>query len=91
MLEHPRTKMIMVITVVGAQRPWEGTGIRVHASAAHWCLCTMKLPSITAAAPRTLHGHYLLAGVQAGAGVGKQRQGCGDEWSNARYLLQIVE
>lgn len=33
MLEQPRTKMIMVLTVVGAQRPWEGTGIHVCASA----------------------------------------------------------
>lgn len=81
MLEHPRTKLIMAITAVGAWWPWEGTGIRVRASAGSLCLCALKLPSITAAGPRTLQGHYLLAGVQAGTGVGKQWQGCGDEWS----------
>lgn len=54
-------------------------------------LCALKLPSITAAGLRTLQGHYLLAGVQADTGVGKQGQGCGDEWGNAQYPLQIVE
>lgn len=71
--------------------PGRAQGFMCMPQQTHWCLCVLKLPSITVAGPRTLQRHYLLAGVQAGTGVGKQWQGCGDEWGNTQFPLQIVE